>query len=226
MTHSHHHHSQQSHQAHSHGHGQQNPHGHVTPNGPPSIPPLDHHHHHHHLLAPFTLGSRSLNNTSSSGLVSVSSSTSSVLSVGSPGSIPHSNGSANSSLSLHTSPPNPPLHGINGGSSNNQGHGPLLPSGTHMHSPVGGNSWSLLPSSAAAAAHLSLQATAQHLFQSAVAAGQHSTLLDSNHFAPVVTNPLFVHHSTSLLQILMAAERCQVDSTTNKFSYLFPTCRI
>jgi hypothetical protein len=113
---------------------------------------------------------------------------------------------------------------LSSGSSVSVGSNSTTSHGHHSHSVSsltnnhGHGALSLIPSSAAAAAaaaaHLSLQATAQHMFQSAAASGGHGSLLEGSHhssFSPaVVTNPLFVHPSTSLLQILMAAERCQV----------------
>ncbi|OXA56108.1 Nuclear receptor subfamily 2 group E member 1 [Folsomia candida] len=88
---------------------------------------------------------------------------------------------------------------------------------------VGGgvsNVISLLPSSssssAAAAHHLSnLHATAQHIFAqhaaaaAAAAAASGGGLEGHNAFNPAAATPFFVHHSAGLLQILMAAERCQ-----------------
>ncbi len=74
-------------------------------------------------------------------------------------------------------------------------------------------------SSAVAAHHLSsLHATAQHIFaQHAAAAavansggGGVGGLEGLPAFNPAAT-PFFVHHSAGLLQILMAAERCQVN---------------
>jgi hypothetical protein len=87
---------------------------------------------------------------------------------------------------------------------------------------------SLLPSSssvsASAAHHLnSLHVTAQHIFaQHAAAAAAVSGGLEGHAFNPSgATAPFFMHHSAGLLQILMAAERCQVYFILKRFLYNF-----
>jgi len=100
---------------------------------------------------------------------------------------------------------------VGSGASNSNGGGSTT-------SPIRSNSVnnviSLLPSTSAAHHLSSLHATAQHIFAqhaaAAVASGHGG--LEGHAFNPAaaVAAPFFVHHSAGLLQILMAAERCQV----------------
>jgi len=106
--------------------------------------------------------------------------------------------------------------GSSGGSATSTSNG-----GGSSASPNNGanNAISLLPSTSAAHHLSNLHATAQHIFAqhaaaAAAANASHAAALEGHSLntatASAVAAPFFVHHSAGLLQILMAAERCQV----------------